>query len=1376
MNIQEFRSRFPQYGALSDEDLAQRLYRKHYASKFSWDEFSWRFGLPDKVAPAGVPQKAPPVAAAEPVAPLTPEYGAAATYPKEAGYGAAAQYPEGAQPPSSDWLGDIVDSMKSTLAGVPGLGPEAPSAQPPLFDRMMSGFLPEPWSERPVVTPEQVQQMQANLPLTLGAPPQPSGFQAWDKPLFETALTDPFQAGLARLEQGLTDDPVRRAEQQRLIERYAPTDETAAGLEQIAGAKTFTDALGAVVANPSALWRTGVESLGMYAPAIPAIVGASAAGPIGTAAAAGTTSGIIEYTQSLTETMVNAGLDPSRADHWQRALTDPVLMASAKDRGIKRGLAVGAFDALTAGLAGKFLAGAKPTVSSVGGRLFGELGMQAGGGMAGEASGQALTGEWNPGEILMEGLVEVPTAAVEIPANLREARAAAQRNERDANLKALGDYLLDAESRVQPDPQAIDALARQALSPQQPDRQGQLPPELAELAASLNVPAPAGEYTPEGIAPIAQQPGEVPRTESLGDLLARLGAQEAPEAAPVPPQPMPEPQVPQAAPEQPPAPTPDFRGLGRLAFARGVKAAPILDLDLQKALADAGIKAGSREWHDALDNWQSGWQQANVDAPVEPSTEAPTAGRKTPWVDRASAYGRRAYEAGLGKQDFEADSELANALESFRNAGANPDDVRSWWEIGWEDAQREAGDTARNEPTPREKRIVANLTNDQLVTLGRSAGMPEKRLQRLVSMLQELEDKRLLDWGALEAGSNLPETGQVSTQGEAPAPEPQLSPKTRALLKGRDQVFQAEFWRQVRIWTNRGAWTPTLDELHNFASGFAHGFDTGDSKIVRTGGEGPTHEFGLGASVGAGFVRSLAGRGAQVSPAATPAPDDIKAERARKKAEERAARQRAKGRIDQENDDILTILAKAGGIARGDLGGEIDPANFDRRPVFGKPLFRKTGGMSLDGAAEFLRQYGFETRRPDDVVSLIKDALAGNPVYSPTATGWLEKQAAQRQEEGPPPDDDLGDPFEMAGLPADGSLLANDEYVAGSEFEASRLADELIQQARALDDDATSDLLEGLYSRDADDDVIIAALRRFIEENSRGNVEGNEAIPGEGPGGLPNGPRAEAQPEAPQAPVVTAVTPGGEEQTDWVGGKTPQQQALADEKANVDARLSGKNAPQGEPGPILQGGRLEDELFDQAPAAPELAKPAADTNTVFTKEAADAALARLRAKLGGPGTLRSGFDPTILADGIVLGGYYIEKGVREFGAWARQMYELLGDGVKPYLVAIYEGIRDQEGLPAATREAMTAPEAVRPALRALEAERAAPQAAPAPTEASRATGRDRDTLYAALAGRDVQIEVQAGGETMSVSRNAADALRDADRLLAALEEMRRNCL
>lgn len=89
------------------------------------------------------------------------------------------------------------------------------------------------------------------------------------------------------------------------------------------------------------------------------------------------------------------------------------------------------------------------------------------------------------------------------------------------------------------------------------------------------------------------------------------------------------------------------------------------------------------------------------------------------------------------------------------------------------------------------------------------------------------------------------------------------------------------------------------------------------------------------------------------------------------------------------------------------------------------------------------------------------------------------------------------------------------------------------------------------------------------------------------------------------------------------------------------------------------------------PSTQAAEKPQVKANTIFTEDAAAAARARLKAKLG---RLNSGIDPEMLMDGITLAGYHIEQGARTFAAYAKAMVGDLGDGVKPYLKSWYMAI------------------------------------------------------------------------------------------------------
>ena len=112
-----------------------------------------------------------------------------------------------------------------------------------------------------------------------------------------------------------------------------------------------------------------------------------------------------------------------------------------------------------------------------------------------------------------------------------------------------------------------------------------------------------------------------------------------------------------------------------------------------------------------------------------------------------------------------------------------------------------------------------------------------------------------------------------------------------------------------------------------------------------------------------------------------------------------------------------------------------------------------------------------------------------------------------------------------------------------------------------------------------------------------------------------------------------------------------------------------RRAPANEPTQRARSGAQEPVQNDRMAAFDNAAVSA---NTIFTEDAAAAARARLKAKLG---RVQSGIDPETLMDGITLAGYHIEKGARTFAAYAKAMIADLGDGVKPYLKSWYMAVR-----------------------------------------------------------------------------------------------------
>lgn len=104
--------------------------------------------------------------------------------------------------------------------------------------------------------------------------------------------------------------------------------------------------------------------------------------------------------------------------------------------------------------------------------------------------------------------------------------------------------------------------------------------------------------------------------------------------------------------------------------------------------------------------------------------------------------------------------------------------------------------------------------------------------------------------------------------------------------------------------------------------------------------------------------------------------------------------------------------------------------------------------------------------------------------------------------------------------------------------------------------------------------------------------------------------------------------------------------------------------------------RVSEEVAGQ-----EVKAPAA--NTVFTEDAYQKARALLRSKLN---NLNSGIDPELMQAGFVVAGYHIERGARKFVDFSARMIEDMGEAVKPYLKAFYNGVRDLPGIDQITKE------------------------------------------------------------------------------------------
>ncbi|EIQ00753.1 hypothetical protein OpiT1DRAFT_05309 [Opitutaceae bacterium TAV1] len=215
------------------------------------------------------------------------------------------------------------------------------------------------------------------------------------------------------------------AERQTAIEALPQ----APGKEAFDQAEGLWPALKAVNKNPvQTVAGISAESLPASTPSL--VLGAvgSAGGPVGTALGAGAGSLATEYAATILQEIREAGGDFSKPETVQAILSDPEKLATIQQKALRRGVPVAAFDALSAGVAGRlFREPAENVVKKAGqealkkgvlrtaGHGAAELGIQAAMGGAGEASGSLVAGDdvdWKA--VLAEALGEVGSGSGEI--------------------------------------------------------------------------------------------------------------------------------------------------------------------------------------------------------------------------------------------------------------------------------------------------------------------------------------------------------------------------------------------------------------------------------------------------------------------------------------------------------------------------------------------------------------------------------------------------------------------------------------------------------------------------------------------------------------------------------------------------------------------------------------------------------------------------------------------------------------------------------------------------------------------------------------------------------------------------------------------------
>lgn len=439
MNIQEFRKRYPQYDDLNDQQLATAIHQKFYSDLPQEQVFATLGFVPKPITPVApaepftmspeemVDPEAALVLGAKPIAPTKP-----------------APAPEKPEKPMGydEALDDAVNYLQE---GVPeaqvkrmfeGVEWEDISARA----RQRGMFVPKVLEE---YTPEQVRERVKKYGELKGTPETDFAQDPakWTAEAFtnvgKRAGANYRDVATSFLVQSGGIDPIDAAltlkENARRRSAAAPSLAIQEGMQEIGASETYGDAVSAMFKNPRATFTMLVDSVATSVPLLaPALIVAPAGVPAAAAAAFVGSAGL-EYGSVMADVLQDKGVDLSDALSIDKALRDPKIMNEIKEKGAKRGLIVGGFDALTMGLAGRFL---RPVNELIGaGKLSGnaakratiaawgkELAVQTGGGAAGEFLAQKATGEDRPADVLLEALAGGATAPLEAMSALREAR------------------------------------------------------------------------------------------------------------------------------------------------------------------------------------------------------------------------------------------------------------------------------------------------------------------------------------------------------------------------------------------------------------------------------------------------------------------------------------------------------------------------------------------------------------------------------------------------------------------------------------------------------------------------------------------------------------------------------------------------------------------------------------------------------------------------------------------------------------------------------------------------------------------------------------------------------------------------------------------
>jgi hypothetical protein len=168
---------------------------------------------------------------------------------------------------------------------------------------------------------------------------------------------------------------------------------------------------------------------------------------------AGTFAGSLatEYGGKILEEMQDEGMDIQDPDSIQKFFSNQTLVDAAKDKALKRGVPIAAFDAISAGIGGKLGRVIGKQFVTKTGEAAAEVGVQAGLGGGGEVAGSLVAGEPIEGKAVFgEVIGEAGPGAAEIVTGRIADRQARLKAQADAKVKAASELSTTLEENNAP--------------------------------------------------------------------------------------------------------------------------------------------------------------------------------------------------------------------------------------------------------------------------------------------------------------------------------------------------------------------------------------------------------------------------------------------------------------------------------------------------------------------------------------------------------------------------------------------------------------------------------------------------------------------------------------------------------------------------------------------------------------------------------------------------------------------------------------------------------------------------------------------------------------------------------------------------------------